>query len=93
MNDLRIKTVAILAIIAEIGLAQSPAAAAPSAEVAKRCMHYSYVVYPYKRPGAVRMSGDRQAYFKDCMAKRRGRRQPHHLAASAGIAPVDSRAT
>jgi hypothetical protein len=69
MNDLRIKTVAMLAIIAEIGLAQSPAAAAPSAEVAKRCMHYSYVVYPYKRPGAVRMSGDRQAYFKDCMAK------------------------
>ena len=59
----------MLAIIAEIGLAQTPAVAAPSAEVAKRCMHYSYVVYPYRRPGAVRMSGDRQAYFKDCMAK------------------------
>jgi hypothetical protein len=25
--------------------------------------------YPYKRPGSVRMSGDRQAYFRDCMAK------------------------
>lgn len=45
------------------------ASAAPSAEVAKRCMRYSYMVYPYKRPGAVPMSGDRQAYFKDCMAK------------------------
>ena len=57
--------VAVIAI-----LALSPQAhAAPSAEVAKRCMRYSYVVYPYKRPGAVPMSGDRQAYFKDCIAK------------------------
>lgn len=43
--------------------------AAPTAEVAKRCLHYSYIAYPFKRPGAVPMSGDRQAYFKDCMAK------------------------
>ena len=47
----------------------SPAAAAPSAEVAKRCIHYAYVVYPFKRPGSVPMSGDRQAYIKDCLAK------------------------
>ena len=60
-----------LAIVGAIALAQCPEAvsAAPTAEVAKRCMHYSYIVYPYKRPGAVRMSGDRQAYFKDCIAK------------------------
>jgi hypothetical protein len=32
-------------------------------------MQYSYVAYPYKRPGSVRMSGDRQAYFRDCVAK------------------------
>ena len=32
-------------------------------------MRYSYVVYPYKRPGSVRMSGDRQNYFKDCVAR------------------------
>jgi hypothetical protein len=32
-------------------------------------MHYSYLAYPYKRPGSVRMSGDLQAYFRDCMAK------------------------
>jgi hypothetical protein len=57
---------AVLALAPALGLAN---AAAPSAEVAKRCMRYSYVAYPYKRPGAVRMSGDRQAYFKDCMAK------------------------
>lgn len=43
--------------------------ASPSAETAKKCIHYSYIAFPYKRPGAVRMSGDRQAYFRDCMAK------------------------
>lgn len=58
---------AVLALAAALGLAN--ASAAPSAEVAKRCMRYSYVAHPYKRPGAVRMSGDRQAYFKNCMAK------------------------
>jgi hypothetical protein len=49
--------------------APSAALAAPSAEVARKCMHWSYVAYPYKRPGSVKMSGDRQAYFKDCMTK------------------------
>jgi hypothetical protein len=50
-----------------VGLAN--ASAAPTAEVAKRCLHYSYVAYPYKRPGAMPMSGDRHAYFKDCISK------------------------
>ena len=45
------------------------ASAAPSAEVAKRCIHFSYIAYPFKRPGTTPMSGDRQAYFKDCIAK------------------------
>ena len=45
------------------------AAAGPSPEIAKRCMHYSYVAYPYRRPGSVRGTGDRAAYFRDCMAK------------------------
>ncbi|QOG23826.1 hypothetical protein FOM02_30080 [Bradyrhizobium sp. SEMIA] len=45
------------------------AAAAPSAEVARKCMHYSYIAYPYQRPGSVRMSGDRQAFFRNCMEK------------------------
>jgi hypothetical protein len=43
--------------------------AAPTAEVAKRCLHYSYIAYPFKRPGAVQMSGDRQTYFRDCISK------------------------
>ncbi|TPQ27244.1 hypothetical protein C2U70_30860 [Bradyrhizobium guangdongense] len=43
--------------------------AGPSAEVARKCLHFSYIAHPYKRPGSVRMSGDRQAYFKDCIAK------------------------
>jgi hypothetical protein len=45
------------------------AVAAPSAEVAKKCMHFSYLVYPYNRPGSVKMSSNRQSYFKDCMSK------------------------
>ena len=61
---------AALALIVAANVAPSLQAAAepPTAEVAKRCLHYAYIVYPYKRPGAVRMSGDRQAYFQDCMA-------------------------
>ncbi len=63
--------VAKLAVIAALAVTLSSVDvwAAPSAEVAKRCMHFSYVMYPFKRPGAVRMSGDRQAYFKNCMEK------------------------
>ena len=55
--------------VTAVGLSSVDGSAAPSAEVAKRCIHYSYVVYPFKRPGAVPMSSDRQAYFKECMAK------------------------
>lgn len=51
------------------GFVSGGAQAGPTAEVARLCMHYSYVAYPYKRPGSVRMSGDRQTYFRDCMAK------------------------
>ncbi|GLR91076.1 hypothetical protein [Bradyrhizobium iriomotense] len=47
----------------------NPAAAGPSAETAKKCVRYSYLLYPYQRPGSVRMSGDRNNYFRDCMAK------------------------
>lgn len=43
--------------------------AAPTAEVAKRCLRYAYELYPYKRPGSVPMSGDRQVYFKNCIVK------------------------
>lgn len=70
-KDMCTNLVAALAGAAWIGLALSPPAAlaAPTAEVAKRCLHYSYTAYPFKRPGAVPMSGDRQAYFKDCLAK------------------------
>jgi hypothetical protein len=64
------KAVISLVVLAGGGLIMpSGAFAAPSAEVAKRCMHYSYLAYPYKRPGSVRMSGDRQSYFKDCMER------------------------
>lgn len=61
------KLFVIAALAAVLGLAN--VSAAPTAEVAKRCLHYSYVAYPFKRPGAMPMNGDRQAYFKDCIAK------------------------
>ena len=61
------KFFAIVALAAPLGAAK--VSAAPTAEVAKRCLHFSYVAYPFKRPGAVQMSGDRQAYFKDCISK------------------------
>jgi hypothetical protein len=57
----------VLALATLLGLAN--VSAAPSAEIAKLCLHYSYVAYPFKRPGAMVMSGDRQAYFKECIAK------------------------
>ena len=60
---------AAVVILVIAGLRSGSLQAAPSAEAAKRCLHYSYLVHPYKRPGSVRMSGDRQAYFNDCMAK------------------------
>jgi hypothetical protein len=64
---LGVKISAIVTLAAVLGPATI--SAAPSAEVAKRCLHYSYVAYPFKRPGAMPMSGDRQAYFKDCMTR------------------------
>jgi hypothetical protein len=60
-----------LAIVAVLAASLRPAGvlAAPSVEVAKRCVHYAYIMYPWKRPGAGPMSGDRQAYINDCFAK------------------------
>jgi hypothetical protein len=66
---IEVKASVLVAIVVTAGLVPGSASAGPSAETAKRCVHYSYLLYPYKRPGAVRMSGDRQAYFRDCMAK------------------------
>jgi hypothetical protein len=58
----------LLAILAA-SLFPLAASAAPTAEVAKRCVHYAYIAYPWKRPGSGPMSGDRQAYINDCFAK------------------------
>ena len=69
LNGTTRKAIAAIVTLLSVGLIPSSASAGPSAETAKRCMHLSYVAYPYKRPGSVRMSGDRQAYFRDCMAK------------------------
>ncbi len=53
----------LLASLVSAALIPASALAGPSAEVARRCMYYSYVAYPYTRPGSERMSGDRQTYL------------------------------
>jgi len=67
------------AVLAGIALTLSPPAAlaAPTAEVAKRCLHYAYIVYPRRRPGAAPASGDREAYFRDCLNKNGEVPEPH----------------
>lgn len=71
MRQLLTNALTAFAVIAGAGLTLGTptALAGPSAKVAKHCFRYQYIVYPYKRPGSVRMSGDRQAYFRNCMAK------------------------
>lgn len=61
--------VTTIGVAAVLCLLPFSASAAPTAEVAKRCHHYAYVAYPFKRPGAVRMSPDRENYFRDCLSK------------------------
>lgn len=61
-----VATAALLVVLP--GLTTS-ARAAPSAEVAKKCLSYAYRVYPYKRPGAAQASNGRQLYFSDCLRK------------------------
>jgi len=71
MNVFFTSGIAKLVTASSLALAFSAAAvrAAPTAEVAKRCVHYAYIAYPWKRPGSGPMSGDRQAYINDCFAK------------------------
>jgi hypothetical protein len=63
---------AMLALIVVLNVALSPQAGAepPTPEVAKRCLHFAYIAYPWKRPGATPMSSDREAWFRDCLAKK-----------------------
>jgi hypothetical protein len=57
-----VKAIILIVILVTAALVPASASAGPSPETAKRCMHYSYLVYPYKRPGSVRGSGERQSY-------------------------------
>jgi hypothetical protein len=69
LPDAKFFTIIAVAIAGAALLDVANVSAAPTAEVAKRCLHFSYVAYPFKRPGAVPMSGDRHAYFQDCISK------------------------
>jgi hypothetical protein len=60
---------AVLALATTITLMPLQASAAPTAEVAKRCIHFAYILYPFKKPGAAPASGAREAYFRDCLNK------------------------
>ena len=59
----------VLIIAVDLALGSRAGAAPPTADVAKRCLHYAYIAYPWKRPGAVPMNGNREAWFRDCLAK------------------------
>ncbi|WP_245350474.1 hypothetical protein [Bradyrhizobium sp. UFLA03-84] len=65
MSCARIRLSAVLALL----MSSNAAIAAPDAETAKRCLRAAYMVYPYKRPGAVPMNGDRLHFFQQCMAQ------------------------
>ncbi|WP_244485722.1 hypothetical protein [Bradyrhizobium tropiciagri] len=65
MSAAPIRFSAVLALL----LSSNAAIAAPDAETAKRCLRAAYLVYPYKRPGAVPMNGDRLHFFQQCMAQ------------------------
>lgn len=67
-NTRRAASLALISL-AVVAVSATAVRAAPTAEVAKRCLRYAYTAYPFKRPGAVPMSGDRQAYFQDCLGK------------------------
>ena len=56
-------------VVLALLLSSRAAVAAPDAETAKRCLRAAYMVYPYKRPGAVPMNGDRLHFFQQCMAQ------------------------
>jgi hypothetical protein len=60
----------VLTVLATMTFMSSRVSAAPpTAEVAKRCLHYAYIAYPRRPPGAAPASGDREAYFRDCLNK------------------------
>jgi hypothetical protein len=60
---------AMLTVLATATSMSSSVLASPTAEVAKRCLHYAYIVYPRRRPGAAPASAVREVYFRDCLSK------------------------
>jgi hypothetical protein len=46
-----VKLIVLIVIFLTAALIPAGTSAAPNAEIAKRCMHYSCLVHLYKRPG------------------------------------------
>ena len=61
---------------------------AVSSAGAKRCKQYSYLAYPHK---SVSMSGDRQSYLKECIAKDGNVPKPTPAKRHSRYAPIDVR--
>jgi hypothetical protein len=59
----------LFVLMATATLTASQASSVPTAEVAKRCLHFAYIAYPYRKPGAAPASGARETYFRDCLNK------------------------
>ncbi len=51
-----------------VALLPTTTSAAPSPETARQCLRAAYMLYPYKRPGAAPMNGERLTFFRNCMA-------------------------
>jgi hypothetical protein len=68
-NNSNLLTRAVLAAAIAMVLAPSQTNAAPTAEVARRCLRYAYILYPHHRPGSMPASAGRETYFRDCLNK------------------------
>jgi len=77
IEDSRARTiVAGVAIASSVLLTPVTTSAAASPELAKQCLRAAYMLYPYKRPGAAPMSGERLFFFRNCMANQPGSPPP-----------------
>ena len=52
MRTLMLMLFAVFVVFGSSAPLSTGARAGPSADVARRCMQYSYIAYPYKRPGS-----------------------------------------
>ena len=89
MHSIRSYQIMLTTLLVVTGIATAmPAHASPTPEVARKCLTFSYRVYPYKRPGSVKGSNARRDYLAECIAKNGQVDEPPMPTASAKPAPA-----